>query len=195
MHRSAYTSPQYLFMCFYSWCVYIILAVLFTLPTLFSLEKQLFTWQLATGTWTWFATCAASRPTQTWPTGWVGAAALLRPPRPGSCIWFLPTETSASSPPFPWAGAGDAAALRRLARLLGCGVSTLPGRLQRGRQKPRGRESAADGLRQGLCGHCAVSGGARNSSGGQRQGETHLLLLYLYLCVCIIHYKYKHVCI
>lgn len=62
---------------------------------------------------------------------------------------------------FPSPGAGDPAALCRVARILASSQSALPGRLPRGRQEQRGGESAADGIRSRLCGHCGVPGGAQ----------------------------------
>lgn len=72
---------------------------------------------------------------------------------------------------FLSAGAGDAAALRCLARLLSGSPSSVPGGLPRGRQEPRGGEPAADGLCPRLRGHRGVPGGARSRAGNHRQGD------------------------
>lgn len=72
---------------------------------------------------------------------------------------------------FPSSGAGDPSALRCLARILCSIPSTVPGWLSRGRQEPRGRDSAADGVCSGLCWHRGVSGGAQGQPGSDGQGK------------------------
>lgn len=71
------------------------------------------------------------------------------------------------------AGARNPTALRSVARLFSSSPGSLPGRLPCGRKEPWGRESAADCVCSGLCGHRGVLGGAPGQCRGQWQGEEH----------------------
>lgn len=73
----------------------------------------------------------------------------------------------------PSAGARNPAALRCVARLFSSSPGSLPGRLPCGRKEPGGRESAADCICSGLCGHRGVPGGAPGQRRGQWQGDEH----------------------
>lgn len=80
--------------------------------------------------------------------------------------------------PFTLSGAGNSAALCCLARLFHSCPSTLPGRLPCQRKEPRGRESIADRICSGFCGHCWVPGGASGQSRSEWQGE-HPWVLFI----------------
>lgn len=100
----------------------------------------------------------------------------------------------------PSAGARNPTALRCVARLFSSSPGSVPGRLPCGRKEPGGRESAADCVCSGLCGHRGVPDGAPGQRRGQWQGDEHFskwmqdffwhntifvrLLIWHLLCLC-----------